>query len=311
MGEFFGDLERFAADLYPWRYLIGAAVLVVVGAILASGYLRGWHLWLWRHRIPSAMLGGPALVLVAALAYYLGSPLFTDDVVEEELPFAFSATGASLSTPTPSAGPTEPPSATPSLAPELTATGAPSAIEAPAAEPTTSPPAPLSVVSTQATTLTPNPVQAQPSGPTSTPIPAPTPAPEATPMAAPTQAPTATPMPAPTSEPTATPAPAGPVLVKSGSFRDQDNFHKGSGQAIIYLGPDGSHLLRLEDLDVTNGPDLYVYLSPHPDPMNNSELDASSSASSKATKGTRTTLSQATLTCLSTTAWSSTAGPSM
>ena len=31
-------------------------------------------------------------------------------------------------------------------------------------------------------------------------------------------------------------------------------------------GPDGSHLLRLEDLDVTNGPDLHVILSPDPNP---------------------------------------------
>ena len=47
---------------------------------------------------------------------------------------------------------------------------------------------------------------------------------------------------------------------------DADSAHKGSGQAIIYLLPDGSHLLRLEDFNVTNGPDLRVVLSPHPDP---------------------------------------------
>ena len=38
------------------------------------------------------------------------------------------------------------------------------------------------------------------------------------------------------------------VLVKSGEFKDADAFHKGSGQAIVYQGPDGSHLLRLENL---------------------------------------------------------------
>ena len=52
----------------------------------------------------------------------------------------------------------------------------------------------------------------------------------------------------------------------SGEFRDQDSFHKGSGQAAVYRGPDGAHLLRWENLDVTNGPDLI--LSPHRDPMN-------------------------------------------
>ena len=56
------------------------------------------------------------------------------------------------------------------------------------------------------------------------------------------------------------------VLVKSGEFKDADAFHKGSGQAIVYQGPDGSHLLRLENLDVTNGPRLHVYLSGHADP---------------------------------------------
>ena len=49
---------------------------------------------------------------------------------------------------------------------------------------------------------------------------------------------------------------AGPVLLETGSFQDADSFHKGSGQATIYRGSDGSHLLRLENLNVTNGPDL-------------------------------------------------------
>ena len=64
----------------------------------------------------------------------------------------------------------------------------------------------------------------------------------------------------------------GPVELKAGSFRDQDSFHKGSGQATIYRGPDGSHLLRLDDFKVTNGPDLHILLSSHPDPMDRDEL---------------------------------------
>jgi hypothetical protein len=51
-----------------------------------------------------------------------------------------------------------------------------------------------------------------------------------------------------------------PKLLSSGSFRDADNFHKGSGDALIYSLPDSSQLLRLENFDVTNGPDLFVYL---------------------------------------------------
>ena len=31
------------------------------------------------------------------------------------------------------------------------------------------------------------------------------------------------------------------------------------------MGPDGSHVLRLENLDVPNGPDLHVILTPHED----------------------------------------------
>ena len=50
------------------------------------------------------------------------------------------------------------------------------------------------------------------------------------------------------------------------------SFHRGSGTATIYRGPDGSLLLRLEDLDVTNGPDLHVILSPHPDPNRPSDV---------------------------------------
>lgn len=62
-------------------------------------------------------------------------------------------------------------------------------------------------------------------------------------------------------------SPADPVRLKTGSFRDADLTHRGSGTVNIYRGPDGSHLLRLENLNVTNGPDLRVILTPHPNPM--------------------------------------------
>ena len=64
---------------------------------------------------------------------------------------------------------------------------------------------------------------------------------------------------------------AEPGIVKTGQFRDGDRFHKGSGTASIYRLADGSHVLRLETLDVTNGPALVVLLSPHPDPTNRLE----------------------------------------
>ena len=65
-----------------------------------------------------------------------------------------------------------------------------------------------------------------------------------------------------------------PVVLKQGDFRDADRFHKGAGQATIYRGPDGAHLLRLENFNVTNGPDLHVILSPDPDPQDREGVHA-------------------------------------
>ena len=55
------------------------------------------------------------------------------------------------------------------------------------------------------------------------------------------------------------------VALKSGSFSDEDRVHKGSGTATVYRLEDGEHVLRLEDLDVTNGPDLFVLLLRDPE----------------------------------------------
>ena len=63
------------------------------------------------------------------------------------------------------------------------------------------------------------------------------------------------------------------VKVKSGSFRDADSFHKGSGTATIYSSPDGQNVLRLEDFRVTNGPDLRVLLVPNPDPQGRDDVE--------------------------------------
>jgi hypothetical protein len=65
---------------------------------------------------------------------------------------------------------------------------------------------------------------------------------------------------------------AEPIAIASGSFRDGDAFHKGSGEAIIYQLEDGSHLLRLENLNVTNGPDLHVLLVNHSDPQTRADV---------------------------------------
>ena len=93
MEEFFGDLERLAADLYPYRWAIGAGVLVALAAIGAWGYRQGWHLVLWERRILVSAVGIPLLTIVGFIGYDLGSPLFTNKTVEEEFPFAFRGGG--------------------------------------------------------------------------------------------------------------------------------------------------------------------------------------------------------------------------
>jgi hypothetical protein len=65
------------------------------------------------------------------------------------------------------------------------------------------------------------------------------------------------------------------VQLKRGNFRNADRVHQGSGQVAIYQGPNGSHLLRLEDFQVTNGPDLHVLLSSHPNPESQDQINAS------------------------------------
>ena len=75
--------------------------------------------------------------------------------------------------------------------------------------------------------------------------------------------------------------------IASGMFRDADSFHKGSGTATIYRLPDGSGALRFENLDVTNGPDLRVLLSTHPDPQNKAELNEAGYIHIEKLKGNR------------------------
>ncbi|MEP4378482.1 MAG: DM13 domain-containing protein [Alphaproteobacteria bacterium] len=67
-------------------------------------------------------------------------------------------------------------------------------------------------------------------------------------------------------------APGAPVALAAGAFRDADKLHKGSGDAGLYRLADGSHVLRLENLDVTNGPDLHVFLVRHPGPVVSSDV---------------------------------------
>ncbi len=70
----------------------------------------------------------------------------------------------------------------------------------------------------------------------------------------------------PGSRPPESPAPSsvqsavsGPILKAQGQFANV--VHEGRGKAEIFQLPDGGRILRLEDFQVLNGPDLHVYLT--------------------------------------------------
>ena len=64
------------------------------------------------------------------------------------------------------------------------------------------------------------------------------------------------------------------VALLTGSFKDADSRHKGSGDATIFELGDGSRVLRVENLDVTNGPDLHVFLAPVADASQRADVMA-------------------------------------
>ena len=68
----FGDLERALADLYPYRWAIGAVVIVLIAGVLAFGWWRGWHLWALRYRKPLVIVSVPLLLVTLWLGWSLG-----------------------------------------------------------------------------------------------------------------------------------------------------------------------------------------------------------------------------------------------
>jgi len=61
---------------------------------------------------------------------------------------------------------------------------------------------------------------------------------------------------------TTTTVPEGPVLLSVSEWISIG--HPGTGTVLVYRQPDGSHVVRFEDLDVSNSPDLLVILSAAP-----------------------------------------------
>ena len=51
------------------------------------------------------------------------------------------------------------------------------------------------------------------------------------------------------------------IVLKMGNFVGADGFHQASGIAKMIRMADGSYVIRFEEFQATNGPDLYVYLA--------------------------------------------------
>lgn len=64
------------------------------------------------------------------------------------------------------------------------------------------------------------------------------------------------------SAPAAPAAPAAPVVLARGELVSHE--HASSGSVVVLKLADGSRVLRLEDLDTSNGPDLHVWITDAP-----------------------------------------------
>jgi hypothetical protein len=60
-------------------------------------------------------------------------------------------------------------------------------------------------------------------------------------------------------------SPSGARVILEGEFAGADEFHFGSGRALLVETAPSQYTLRIEDFSVRNGPDLFVYLSPRAD----------------------------------------------
>jgi hypothetical protein len=69
------------------------------------------------------------------------------------------------------------------------------------------------------------------------------------------------------------PAPSGPVELATGTFVSRNRYTV-TGTATTYQLEDGQRLLRLEDFESTNGPDLFVYLTVAGASDDDADLDA-------------------------------------
>ena len=76
-----------------------------------------------------------------------------------------------------------------------------------------------------------------------------------------------------------------PRLIARGPFGIVDSIHRGQGTASVFRLSDGTRVLRFEEFMVTNGPDLFVYLSGSTAPRTSAELHAGAALEVAALKG--------------------------
>ncbi len=64
----------------------------------------------------------------------------------------------------------------------------------------------------------------------------------------------------------------GDQVIATGALRDADASHKGSGDVKLVTLADGRSQIQFSNFTVTNGPDLKIYMSAHPDPQNSGDV---------------------------------------
>ncbi len=238
-----GDVERALGNLYEFRFIVGAVSMLAAAAFVYAAYKRRWHVVALRHPVAAVVIGVPAAIVGLALGWWMASPLFTNVTVEEEFPFAYTAEvpqgmeREDVEQVMASMAMVDEPAIAASM-PGAAAIDAGAMMAAGES---------MIVMDTADFEAMSQAFEAVMDGAT---------AEEMQQLA----------------------GMMGPVMdaqsdsqgearaVKRGQFRDADSFHRGSGDAILYATPGGNHLLRLEDLNVTNGPALHVLLVTHPDP---------------------------------------------
>ena len=266
-------MERLAAQIYPYRWFIAAILpLLFLGAGLLT-YRRGWYLIFWRRKMVTAIVLVPLLVVSIPVSYYLLSPLWTRTTVVEESPLAVASglmPQQATSTAEPAATPTV---VAVTTTPEPTGIPATAVPATPAAADPASTPLPAQPAATETVVVPPTPEPAASATPEPTLEPEPEPEPTLEPE--PEPEPTLEPEPEPEPEPTE----FVPYVVLAGEFYGADEFHFGSGTALLIATTVDQFVVRLEDFSVRNGPDLFVYLSTNPygwseDALNLGELRA-------------------------------------